>query len=309
VGPLVAAVSPTETRARSGVAAISHSIGLHHRVQDLEAQVARYEAGKLVVLLDPSRIRPSKWKNRHESSFETPEFAALRTEIESAGGNVQAIKCRPLGKGDDGEMEYEVVFGRRRLRACQELGLPVAAIVEAMDDVQVFTEMERENRNRRDLSPWEQGMMYKDALDAGLFSSQRRLADALNISQGNLSVALRLSALPAEVVEAFPSPLDLQYRWGTELFDALQRDTARVLTVAGEIAATKPRPSARETLARLVARSQVRAPATRPIVLNGKEVGSLSRDSRGRVDLKVRFVDLSAAGEKKLVEFLERLVV
>jgi ParB family transcriptional regulator, chromosome partitioning protein len=296
-------------RARSGVAAITHSIGLHHRVQDLEAQVAAFEDAKLVVHLDPKRVRPSKWKNRHELSFSTPRYAELKAEIEAAGGNVQAIKVRKAGKGADGQDEYEIVYGRRRHRACLELGLTVAAVVEEMGDMQLFTEMERENRNRQDLSPWEHGVMYKDALDAGLFASQRQLAAKLGIPQSNLSLALKLASLPDEVVAAFPSPLDLQFRWGTVLADALERDTARVMTVASELAALSPRLSSKEVLARLVSAQQESSPpAAREFKSGDKVLGTWVRDSKGGGSLRLRSGALTAGTEKKLVEFLERLL-
>ena len=64
--------------------------------------------------------------------------------------------------------------------------------------------MERENRERQDLSPWEQGMMYRRALDLGLFTSNRALATALGIDHSNVGKSLALARLPDEVVAAFP---------------------------------------------------------------------------------------------------------
>lgn len=305
----VAAAPATAVRARSGVAAITQSIGMHHRVQDLEATVARYEEGGLVVLLDPKRIRPSKWKNRHEKSYSTDEYAELRAEIEAAGRNVQAIKVRKIGDGEDGQGEYEVVYGRRRHRACLEAGLPVAAIIQQMTDVELFQEMERENRNRQDLSAWEQGVMYKDAIDHGLFTSQRQMAAALNIDQGNLSKAIKLASLPAEVVDAFPSPLDLQFRWGTDLSDAIDKDPAKVLTVAAELRSTSEKLPAKEVYARLIGAVHVSEhPAMRrEFSSGGRVVGAWAKDAKGSCSLKVKSGALNAAKEKKLLEFLDRL--
>lgn len=296
-------------RGRSGVAAITHSIGMHHRVQDLEAQVAKYEESRMVVMLDPKLIQQSKWKNRHELTFSTQKYADLKAEMEASGGNVQAIKVRTVGKGDDGQDKYEIVYGRRRLRACLELGFPVAAVIEDMDDIQLFKEMERENRNREDLSPWEQGVMYKDALSGGLFTSQRRMADALNIPQSLLSMAMKLASLPQEVVAAFPTPLDLQYRWGAELAEALEKDTARMMTVAAEIAAMEAKPPAKSVLARLLsAEAEKPRPIKREIKIGDKVVGTWVRDLRGALTIKVRAGVLSAAKEKKLVDFLDTLM-
>jgi ParB family chromosome partitioning protein len=309
--PAGAPVQQAPARARSGVAAITQSIAVHHRVQELEEKLATYEDAKLVVRLDPKRVRQSKWKNRHELSFSTQKYADLKAEIESAGGNVQPIKVRRVGHGTDGQDEYEIVFGRRRLRACLELGLMVNAVVEEMDEVQLFTEMERENRNREDLTPWEQGVMYKDALDAGLFTSQRQMAGKLGVNQALISTAVKLASLPEEVIGAFPSPLDLQFRWAQELTEALEKDAVRVMAEAAEVIKLAARPSAKEVLQRLLAATKAgksEPPGTREFKVDGKVVGSVIRDRRGAIAFKVRAGVLQPAGEKKLIDFLEKLL-
>ena len=301
----------TVARARSGVAAITQSIAVHHRVQELEEKLATFEDAKLVVQLDPKRIRQSRWKNRHELSYSTQAFADLKAEIAEAGRNVQPIKVRRVSaKGADQE-EFEIVYGRRRLRACLELGLPVFAVVEEMDDQQLFAEMERENRNREDLSPWEQGLMYKDALDSGLFASQRQMAGRLGVPQSMISGALALASLPEELVAAFRSPLDLQYRWAPDLIKALERDAVRVMAEAAQLAKLAERPPSKEVLRRLV---EIAVPGNKPgqtsreFRAGGRVVGSLVRDRRGSLGIKVYAGVLAPAAEKKLTDFLEKLL-
>jgi ParB family chromosome partitioning protein len=187
--------------------------------------------------LDPIFIKPSKWANRHDKSFEGSEFAELKVEIESSGGNVQAIKVRPIPGSSP--QEYEVVFGHRRHRACLELGIPVLATIESIDDKELFKEMDRENRLREDLRPYEQGLMYVRALDEGLFSSQRKLAEDLGLQSSNVSTAINIARLPKVVVEAFSSPLDIQYRWSAPLSEALKVDADVVLSRAREIASSR----------------------------------------------------------------------
>lgn len=302
-GPAPAAGS----KPRTGVAAITERINIHHRVVELEAQVATLSAADVVVQLDPKLVRQSKWKNRHELSFSTQEYADLKSEIEAAGGNVQPIKVRRAQKGD-GEQEYEVVYGRRRLRACLDLGLLVNAIIEDMDDLQLFTEMDRENRNRADLSPWEQGVMYKDAIEAKLFPSQRQMAAALNISTGNMSMAVALASLPQEVIQAFPSPLELQHRWAADLTRVLEEDAAKVMAVAAEISALTPRPSAKEVFARLVSKGSTDSLVKKDLKVRGKVVGSIARDAKGAMSLKFHAGTLTEGNEKKLLEFVDKLL-
>lgn len=204
----------------------------NEKIANLEARLKEFEDVLPVRLIDPNKIVPSKWANREMQSFDSPEFAQLKAEIDSAEGNVQPIKVRPvIGKED----RYEIVFGHRRHRACLELGKPVLALVEEVSDAELFKAMDRENRTRLDLSPWEQGKMYRRALNEKLFATQEQLAKELGVDAGNLSKALKLANLDKRIVDAFASPLDLQYRWAKPLIDALMQDEAGVLARADEL--------------------------------------------------------------------------
>ncbi|NEX63994.1 ParB/RepB/Spo0J family partition protein [Noviherbaspirillum galbum] len=229
-----AAAAPTPLRTSPGQMLMVNSLmkESNEKLAKLEAQLKDFEGTLPVRLIDANDVVPSRWANRDAQGFDTPEFAALREEIASGDGNVQPIKVRPL---KDQAGKYEIVFGHRRHRACLELGKPVLAMVEEVSDTELFKEMDRENRSRLDLSPWEQGMMYRRALDEKLFSSQEQLARELGVDAGNVSKALKLAALDKVIVEAFKSPLDLQYRWAKPLLEASQRDSALVASRADEL--------------------------------------------------------------------------
>lgn len=170
--------------------------------------------------LDPKEIRPSHWFNRQESSFSTPEFQRLKQEIQDAGKNVQPIKVRPV---DDGA--YEIVFGHRRHRACLESGIPVWAIIESFDaGPRQWEEMERENRGRQDLTPYERGVQYKQALDQGLYPSTRRLARAIDVDVSLAAKLVKFANLPVEIVDAFRSPNEIHVNWVGKLSDSVDRD-------------------------------------------------------------------------------------
>ena len=306
-----AALVPVD-RPRTAMGAISASIAMGRGVEaenrDLRAKLERFEDATIVEFLDPKRIKPSRFANRHELSFAGTEFEGLKTEIQAAGRNVQPIKVRRVGQGGDGRDEYEIAFGHRRHRACLELGLPVAAIIEVLTDAQLFTEMERENRERQDLSPWEQGVMYKRAIDDGLFPSLRKLAASIGAQVGNVSTAIQLASLPSPVVDSFPSPLSLQFRWGTALKAAIDKKPEEVVAQARDLAAMNPKLPAKEVLARLtgVGASTKREAAVR-LTSKGKVVGSWDKDPKGNISVQIKSGSLPAAKEKRLREFLEKL--
>jgi len=184
--------------------------------------------------LEPSFVVPSKWANRHSDSFMSAEFEELKADIQSANGNVQAIKVRPIPGSDP--QRYEIVFGHRRHRACLELGLPVLAVIESINEQALFVEMDRENRQRADLRPYEQGEMYRRALDEGLYVSLRKLSESIGVQASNVSVAIKIARLPEAILDAFSSRLDIQYRWATPLTDALEKDPDVILARAKAIA-------------------------------------------------------------------------
>lgn len=217
--------------------AVAGAKELEKQVEAQREQIEQLERERGAQPLDPTTIQQSRWSNRHETSFACPEFWSLKTEIEDAGGNVQPIKVRPLPSDRlmDG-YRYEIVFGHRRHRACLELGLPVLAVVQEVDDRGLWVEMERENRSRKDLSAWEQGMMYLRALESGLFSSQAALAKTIGRAAQDVSEAVRIANLPTEVVAAFRSPNDIQFRWAKPLADAVKADPMGIIRRAKQLA-------------------------------------------------------------------------
>ncbi|MGJ7506439.1 ParB/RepB/Spo0J family partition protein [Variovorax sp. GT1P44] len=205
------------------------------QIQQVEGEMAalrdklrQYEGALPTRKMDPKTIRPSRYANRHQSSFSTSEFAGLKADIEHAGGNVQAILVRPL-KEEPGQ--FELVFGHRRHQACLELGMEVLASVwtDELGDRALFEIMDRENRERADLSAYEQGIMYQRALEEQLFPTQRQLAEAIGVSHTWVRKALLVAQLPEAVVECFRSPLDVSFRHAEQISAAMEQDRRAVL--------------------------------------------------------------------------------
>lgn len=236
---------------------------------ELKEKLAKFDGASPTRKLDPRKIKPSKWANRNELSYSGEIFEDLKQEIETAGGNIQPIKVRP-SKSVSGE--YELVFGHRRHRACLELGLDVLALIEDLGDAELFCQMDRENRARAALSPWEAGTTYARALDEGLFTSARKLAETASIDLSQLGKALALARLPSHVIAAFPSPLDLQYRWATLLTQAIQKDPDLILSRAKELLVVPEKLSSQQVLTRLLeGGGTVPPPAAKTVEVKGKD--------------------------------------
>lgn len=280
------------------------------KARELEEELKGWDGAKAARLLDPASIAPSRWANRAAPSYEEAEFEALKQEILAAGGNVQPVKVRPIAPGADGQPRYELVYGHRRHRACLDLGIPVLALIDSISDRDLFVEMDRENRSRKDLSPWEQGRMYRRALDEGLFPSNRKLAEAVGADLSNVGKALALAELPEAVVGAFASPLELQYRFAPVLRAAIEADGKGVLQRAAVLAGLSPRLPAREVVRRLTqpdgqGGGTVPPPEELPVLHRGRPVGRLVRLPNGEVTVSLKAGAVSPERLDRLREALE----
>lgn len=266
-------------------------------------------------LLDTSAIRESCAPNRDDSTYTGAAFDQLRESIRQHNGNLEAIKVRcikPDLSGQPNGFKYEVVFGHRRLRACRELGLQVEAMVVAdMDDRQAMLERVAENSGRADFTVVDLGRICIDALARKLFSTQKLLAAALGRDPSDVSKSIAIASLPAEVIDAFDNPGDLQFRHAKPLREAVARDSEAVLAAAKALAdeiGPKP-PSA--VLARLIGGVP---PTVGPsnsqaaIQLNwkGTNFGELVISASGQVTIKIADqldVDIGNALVIELQEF------
>lgn len=321
-------------------AEISHELaGTQAKLVQVQRQLADFNGACLVRAIDPRAVRRSRWANRIEAEFLTAEFRRLKDDIAEAGGNVQPIKVRAIGadkaasdRGSNGVFDgqtaaqgaavgtgqgrvfdgqtptHEIVFGHRRHQACLELGLPVnAVLVEDMDDRALFEAMDRENRGRKNLSAWEQGRMYDEAIRHGLYPSLRRLSDSLGVNLSDASRAVQLARLPPEIVAAFGTPLDLQVRWAKPLADALQRDPDGVLARArllAEAPANAPR-TAVDVVARLLAETPKPRPFEAAIKAGKRTLATLRLDALGRATIDIPPGVLSPGRHEALTKLLK----
>lgn len=257
--------------------------------------------------LDPNRIGHSKLANRISENFAGEEFETLKADIYLVGKNVTPIKVRRVQRNDG--VDYEIVYGHRRHAACKQLGIPVIALVEEMDDREHFLQMEMENRSKKNLSAWEQGLMYETALSLGLFPSNKQLAEACRLDVGLVGKALRIFRLPAQVVEAFASPLHIQFAYAKPLGDAVEENLDIVLSRASEIQQSGKKLKPAKVLALLLGIDQGlngSAPKTfSPVVIKGN--ASSAAKILFNSDTNSIAVNITGVDEKRLSE-LEELV-
>jgi ParB family transcriptional regulator, chromosome partitioning protein len=222
--------------------------GFAARVEVLEKERAN---GRVVLELDPKRIRFGELANRDERGLNSKDeaFRELKTDL-AENGQEFPIKVRAItGEPDH---DYEVVAGHRRLRAALELdrerpeGFRILAILDAnaAELKTLALKMYRENKIRSDLSPYEYGRTFQKWIDAGIFRTQAEIAAAAKLSQPTVSFYMGVFELPKEIHQAFGDPRSISMRWMQELSKQLKSNEAAVLDRARAIAKQNPRPSA-----------------------------------------------------------------
>ena len=116
------------------------------------------------------------------------EIAGLKASISRSGQRVP-ILVRPL----DGD-RYSLIYGRRRLEACRELGIKVRAIVTEMDGDQALRDQLLENQERRDLSFIERALVAAALLNGDHLGEPERtnkgVAEVLNLTEAGVSQLL-----------------------------------------------------------------------------------------------------------------------
>ncbi len=139
------------------------------------------------------KIEPNPEQPRRD--FDEEELQALADSI-TEHGIIQPLTVRELGSG-----YYQIIAGERRWRAARlaELAEVPAVIIEA-DDKKAMELALIENLQRQDLNPVEEALGYQSLMqDHGL--TQEEAAKRVGKSRPAVANALRLLALPAEVLE------------------------------------------------------------------------------------------------------------
>jgi ParB family chromosome partitioning protein len=271
--------------------------------------------GRLLLELDPKKIRATAFRNRHDRSLmaDDPKFKELKDSIE-AHGQETPIRVRPVKNALP--FEFEIISGHRRHAACLALdaalanGFPILAIVdaEAAEARDLVLKMYRENEERYDLSAFEKGQMFARWLEAGVYPSQSELGAAVGLGESATAKYLAVAALPEKVLAAFGDERLIPMSWGPTLSQALKSNESAVLKSAERLSQRKPLAAPDVAFRTLIAAGGGKNPVSRgtsreeSVRIGGRiplKVGS----GRNRIVLKLQHVD--EAMQKQLREELK----
>ncbi len=139
-------------------------------------------------LVDTNDCRPWKFHNRDNIWMNVDKCQDLISSIRKNGQKVP-IFARKIENDPDGK-NWEIIAGRRRWFACNYLGIKIRVKATDSNDRECAILMNLENKDRNDISEFEDAISYSQQLDANLFDSQDEMASALDIKKSKLSKML-----------------------------------------------------------------------------------------------------------------------
>jgi ParB/RepB/Spo0J family partition protein len=145
---------------------------------------------------------------RDQDRMNLDDLSSLKASIQAQGQLVPAL-VRRAGKKDNPNITHEVIYGSRRLKACQELGVQLKVLEAEISDEDAVFFMDAENASREDLSLYEKAKIYSKWLHDGVFTSKTELARSLGISERWVRQLLSFLKIPKELILALPSLKDL----------------------------------------------------------------------------------------------------
>jgi ParB family chromosome partitioning protein len=184
----------------------------------------------------------------HDRAGEMVTAESCSAEIDSFQRHGQIVPALGRRLNDDLTHRIELIYGARRLFVARHLNTPLKVELREITDKEAIIAMDVENRQRKDISPYERGLSYARWLREGHFKSQDEIARALKVSPSQISRLLSLAKLPAVVIEAFNDPTEICEGWGLEILEALNDDARRLTLIqkARQLIQSVPRRHARD---------------------------------------------------------------
>jgi ParB family chromosome partitioning protein len=188
----LASISSDKPVTKPGYAMTGAAKTVVRSIESLAENTKKLMEGEVIVELDPRSLDVSFVADR--LSDEDEEYQELKQAIKESGQSTP-ILVRPSTKDSQ---RYMVVFGHRRLKVAQELGILVKAVIKELDDAASAIAQGQENSARSNLSFIERAYFAQNLLASGM--SKEVVRASLAMDEAMLSKMLG-------VIEAVPAPV------------------------------------------------------------------------------------------------------
>ncbi|MCA9233054.1 MAG: ParB/RepB/Spo0J family partition protein [Planctomycetales bacterium] len=168
--------------------------------------------------------------NRLPSSFDpsvNKAFGELLDNIREVGGNLQpGLVRRELDAKYEWTGRYELIYGERRLRACEAANLSYNAIVAEIPDDKVWLYREAENFARQDKNIVERALSAIAIPESVAYGDMTAIQNSLGMSKSQLRRFRMIQAVPESVWSLVPGSHSLTRREAEVLVGYYSSDPA-----------------------------------------------------------------------------------
>ena len=229
-------------------------------------------------------------------------FDTLKSSIEDGGQQVPVLVRKSRTEG-----RFEIIYGRRRLRACRELGLKVRANVQDLYDTTALLAKGLENAARRNLSFYEKARFAAVIKTAG--HTTKTVRQVLTLSASGLSHLTKVTDnIPDEVGDQIgAAPKSGRPKWTAlaEAFITKKINATSSLAVLSKMNNELPSDDRLEQLLREIARLGARPSEGREVT---PIAGVTIKSGRATIAVSIKRVGENAAFADWLDRELEDII-
>ncbi|NLC22686.1 MAG: ParB/RepB/Spo0J family partition protein, partial [Halomonadaceae bacterium] len=183
------------------------------RIKSLEAEIEKYkdlvDNGRLEQDIKITQIDRPPLVMRSEHYWSTPRFKEIKESIRRKGLH-EPITVRP---SPDKKGRYLLVKGDTRLTSHEHLREEtgddqwdtIRARIEVIDDRMSILKMVVENRDRADVSAYDQACFFTQVLNSICDGDRASAMELLDIDKATMSRSVTISKLPRNVMDTFVS--------------------------------------------------------------------------------------------------------
>ena len=169
-----------------------------------------------VITVDPKNCH--RWKYADRSGFEFGDIYALAQDI-SKNGQIEPVLLRTTKASQD--VQYEVIAGSRRWKACLEAALPLKGIVVDLSDEEAAIAQIKENQ-KVSICDYSRGIYYAKVLkEMNLTHSQ--LSELIGCSRSKLENFLAFEKIPQRIWEVVNNPSRVSSRTAATIYALSQK--------------------------------------------------------------------------------------
>ncbi|MGE0282576.1 MAG: plasmid partitioning protein RepB [Rhizobiaceae bacterium] len=164
-------------------------------IDELTKQAALLADGEAIIEIDPTIVDVSFVSDRMTGDDE--QYLELVEAIRARGQDTPIlVRAHPAAEG-----RYMVVFGHRRLRAANELGRKVRAVVKTLEDLDHVIAQGQENSARANLSFIEKVVFARQLGERGF--GRETIQSALSVDYQTFSKMMTIpKSFPPEIIES-----------------------------------------------------------------------------------------------------------